>query len=203
MIEHTTGSDVPPLPVAMNITVADLDRMDGDDIGGWTVARSQHLLSRCRLGADRPWIADDDSTVARETTDWFDTAVNRLHDLLRLPHSWDGRGSPAPMDSIVCAAERVLLQARDVAPANLPAPFACPVAGGGVQLEWTSDEKHFEIEFLNETELVFLAEDISRRGAKDAVEAGELDVTEGLAPVWAKLVWFARPNGRPDDVPAR
>lgn len=189
MIPDTTTSHVPPLPVM--ITAVELDRMDAEDFErSYADRASRPELFDSRLGEGRPSVSDD-TTVAKDAFDWLEGALTALGELLALPPNWDGYGSPAPLRSIVSCAENVLLRLRDVVPASLPRPFVCPVSGGGIQLEWTSDTKHLELEFVSQSEALFLTEDLTRPDAEDAMDAGELNMVEGLGKLREKLLWFA------------
>jgi len=188
MIEEITTSDSPPEDV-MSITTADLQRWQ--NWGRVRLFAGMHRWFQAPEARQPEGLTADGSTIAKEPTNWLPRALERLHDLLELPHNWDGCGSPPPSDSIVSSAESVLSRLSRVVPSNLPSTFVCPVSGGGVGLEWTSQAKHLEIEFVSETEVVWLTEDMSRPGPSDAMDAGEIDLSKGVGLLQQKLLWFA------------
>ena len=51
-------------------------------------------------------------------------------------------------------------------------PFVCPIEGGGIQLEWTKEGKHLELEFSLDGEIVWLTEE------GDDMEAGECKIDD-------------------------
>ena len=189
MISDATTSHVHPFPVTM-ITAVELARMDAEDFERWYADKALcPELFDSGLG-EGEFSVTDDTTVAKDALDWFEGALHALGELLSLPPNWDGYGSPAPLLQIVSCAENVLRRLRDVVPANLPRPFVCPVSGGGLQFEWTTDTKHLELEFVSQSEALFLTEDLTRPDAEDAMDAGELNMVEGLAKLREKLLWF-------------
>lgn len=178
-----------PAQVVMNSTVAGVRRLD--DVAWRTFFAGSHRSCQASEAPEAQPLIADDSTVAKDTIDWLRGALDDLQDLRRLAYNWDGLGSPPPLDSIVCSAESVLSRLTDVVPSNLPSTFVCPVSGGGLGLEWRSQAKHLEIEFVSETEVVWLTEDLSRLGACDAMDAGEADLSKGVSLLRDKLLWFA------------
>jgi len=102
--------------------------------------------------------------------DWLMQALDRLQSVASLPPGWDGEGSPPPTAQIVESAVGFLqyLQRDDV-----PLPFICPISGGGLQLEWSTDGKEIEIEFLNQQTIAFMRVDNGR-----TTDSGEYPVTD-------------------------
>jgi hypothetical protein len=171
----------------MGLTQEFWARMSLEDHERWTVPRKRYEgTSQGVLEAE-----SGDFTVAKEPTDWLPSAVRALRELLRLPDNWDGFGGPAPDAAIVDSAERVLALLHDMVPPRLSTPFVCPISGGGLQVEWTSDTKHLEIEFVTQSEVEFLTEDLKRIGEADAMQAGETDIRTGMGALCEKLTWFA------------
>ncbi|HLX64216.1 MAG TPA: hypothetical protein VKX17_23290 [Planctomycetota bacterium] len=76
-----------------------------------------------------------------------------LGKLAQLPSGWDGHDSPPIKTETIEQAERVLaaLEAE-----SAPAPHICPVAGGGVQLEWQHGGRELEIEILPDGSVQYL-----------------------------------------------
>jgi hypothetical protein len=79
--------------------------------------------------------------------------LRALEDLASLPPNWDGDGSPPIRTAALVAAAGIL---RDLARPGLPAPFVCPVPGGGVQLEWSIGDRHLEIEVVDDRQAAFV-----------------------------------------------
>jgi len=85
--------------------------------------------------------------------DWLIQALNRLGSVAALPSGWDGEGGPPPNPQIVESAAWLLhyLQRDDV-----PLPFICPIAGGGLQIEWSSAGRQVELELVDRQTIAFL-----------------------------------------------
>jgi hypothetical protein len=105
--------------------------------------------------------------------DWLIQALNRLESAAALPSGWDGEGAPPPDPQIVTSAARVLqyLQRDDV-----PVPFICPIAGGGIQIEWSSPERHIELELVDHQTVAFLQAENTTTG--ETIESGEYPVSD-------------------------
>jgi len=92
---------------------------------------------------------------------WLRRTLSRLESVARLEDDWDGRGSNGTDQAVCLAAFRLVLQLALVSEEPLPVPFVCPIPGGTLQLEWDSDGKHVEIEFIDAHRLAVLMEDAS------------------------------------------
>ena len=82
----------------------------------------------------------------------------------------------------------MLLHLRETAQSDVPAPSICPIAGGSFQFEWTSEQKHLEMEFLDECRIVFLKEEIGPQAI--TMDSGELPLSR-IDAVRQLLDWFA------------
>ena len=115
---------------------------------------------------------------------WIQAAIPLIEQVASLPGNWDTEGSRPPDPTAVKAAEELLDRLRDSDLGALPAPFVCPIAGGGIQLEWESSGKYLEIEFLDGGMALYLKE---KQG--ESMESGEFPATDaGLAR--QLLEWF-------------
>ena len=100
-------------------------------------------------------------------------ALDRLESVASLAHGWDSEGGPPPNSQLVGAAANLLqyLQRDD-----LPLAFVCPIAGGGLQLEWSSGGKEVELELIDERTIGFLRAEAAPSGR--IIESGEYPISD-------------------------
>lgn len=142
------------------------------------------------------WLVSQDVRVittfpeaSAEGYEWIEKAASLLRQIFELPANWDGEGSPRPDPAILAAASRLLSRLENVASLGaVPAPFVCPIAGGGIQFEWTSQMKHLEIEFLDDSTIAFLKEEQTPQG--EVTQSGEYLITD-TDSTRRLLDWFA------------
>ena len=96
---------------------------------------------------------------AAEDNEWIERTLPFLQRIADLPHDWDSLGSPKPCNRVITAAMHLLKRLQNSRLGAIPVPFVSPIAGGGIQLEWDSSQKHLEIEVLNSMNVVFLMEE--------------------------------------------
>jgi len=113
--------------------------------------------------------------VSGEDNDWIAKTLPLLWKVAELPENWDGEGSPGTSLKIIDAVERLLSRLEESGIGDIPVPFVCPVAGGGVQLEWSSSRRHLEMEFLDASTIAFLQEERTPQG--EETDTGEYPVT--------------------------
>jgi len=109
--------------------------------------------------------------------DWLDDVRRQLQAIAALPAGWDSYGSPSPDVRVLEAAWGLLLclcQAE-----GFPKPHVNPTPRGGVQFEWESGDRYFEIEVLTERAATYLYCDEAAR----TEEAGEVFEGKSLEPV--------------------
>ncbi len=119
--------------------------------------------------------------------DWLPFVCKQLHAIESLPNGWDSYGAPSPDARLVAAAWGLiecLAQAAD-----LPQPHVNPTRNGGVQFEWESGERYFELEVMAERAAEYLYCD----DAAHVEETGNLFEEESLEEVLA----FIRRVGTP------
>jgi len=87
------------------------------------------------------------------TSTRLDTGLKAIVGLARLKPNWDGYGSPAVQSAALEAAARVLSALDAQSP---HAPQICPVAGGGVGIEWHVGTREVELEILPDGSVEFL-----------------------------------------------
>jgi len=105
--------------------------------------------------------------------DWLRQALGRLEIVASLPRGWDSEGGPPPNAQLVTAAADLL---RDLQGDDLPLPFVCPIAGGGLQLEWSSGGKEVELELVDERTIGFLRAEAAPSGR--IIESGEYPISD-------------------------
>jgi len=105
--------------------------------------------------------------------DWLLQALNRLDLVAGLPSGWDGEGGPPPNPEIVVSAARLLqnLQRDDV-----PLPFICPIAGGSLQIEWSSAGRHVELELVDQQTVAFLRAE--NPTTEETIECGKYPISD-------------------------
>jgi len=111
--------------------------------------------------------------VRADGCDWLRQALNRLETVAILPRGWDSEGGPPPNSQLVRAAADIL---RDLQRDDLPLPFVCPIAGGGLQLEWSSGGKEVELELVDERTIGFLRAEAAPSGR--IIESGEYPISD-------------------------
>lgn len=131
---------------------------------------------------------DSATNPDEEPENWVEMVIARVRKLSELPRGWDGYGGAAPLPSIIEAAEGLFERLRNVIPADLPDPFVCPLSGGGLQIEMTSDTKHLEIMFDSASDIIFLKEEDV--GGEELTEAGQLSARD-LPSIRKLLSWLA------------
>ena len=96
---------------------------------------------------------------AADANEWIEKTLPLLQRVIDMPENWDGEGSPRPDAGPIEATRLLLIRLQDSALGPVPVPFVCAIAGGGVQLEWTSSGKHLEMEFVDAETIVFLKQE--------------------------------------------
>ena len=126
---------------------------------------------------------------------WFPVFQARIRHLAGLADGWDGEGSPPVDPAILSSAESLV---RRLLPdwsgshepldcyADIPVPFASPISGGTLQLEWRSDRRYLEMEFLDKDTVAFLFRENGR------LENGRMGV-QSTADIRRLLDRFAAP----------
>ena len=117
---------------------------------------------------------------------WLTRSLAYLRELSVLPGNWDGEGSPSPSAPLVAATGKLLVSIHSRIPADLGAPFICPTAAGGIQMEWTMGRRHFELEFLDADTLVYGT--VDEQDGREAVHAGELPAQD-VEAVCRRVSW--------------
>jgi len=119
----------------------------------------------------------------------------KLRELATLKTGWDDEASPPPNPDTLSAAEslmRQLLLERlgGQEPldcyADIPLPFPSPIPGGGLQLEWRSDRRYLELEFVDSDTVAFL------QSENGWFKPGRVRA-ENTAEIRRLLDWFMRP----------
>ena len=119
--------------------------------------------------------------------DWLPVVRKQLHAIESLPNGWDSNGAPSPDARLVVAARGLIeCLARD---SDLPQPHVNPTRNGGVQFEWESRDRYFELEVTAERAAEYLyCDDVAR-----VEDTGNLFEDESLEEVLA----FIRRVGTP------
>jgi hypothetical protein len=70
----------------------------------------------------------------------------RVGQLRSLGDDWNSYGSPAPTSSLISAVESFIIWTCERFAPFLPAPYANPVPGGGIKLNWSVGDHELELE---------------------------------------------------------
>lgn len=125
--------------------------------------------------------------VSAEGDEWIKGVLPRLNHVAALKDNWDEEGSPGPDPRVIDAANQLLTRLQDSLLGAVPIPFVCPIAGGGIQFEWSRSQKHLEIELLDATTIAFLKEELTPKG--EVMESGEYPIED--AEITRQLLdWF-------------
>jgi hypothetical protein len=111
--------------------------------------------------------------VRADCRDWLRQALDRLYSVASLPYGWDSEGGPPPNSQLVTAAADLL---RDLQRDDLPLPSVCPIAGGGLQLEWSFGGKEVELELVDECTIGFLRAEAAP--SERIIESGEYPISD-------------------------
>lgn len=95
----------------------------------------------------------DSDIIPKPSSEWQETAIKCVLKVLNLPLNWDSYGSPPPTKKAMGSAIK-LLQSIDLE--NFQVPNVVPVSGGGIQIEWTIEDRELELEFLPDGSIEFL-----------------------------------------------
>jgi hypothetical protein len=104
-----------------------------------------------KLPEPTEWIPVEDPTsdekLLKATTEpaWLLKAKYDLNQLATLPENWDSYGSPSVRTEILNNAEHFL---NNLDVEKIPPPFVAPVSGGGIQFEWSNQDRDLEVEFV-------------------------------------------------------
>jgi len=101
---------------------------------------------------------------------WLLSAADMVAKLNALTDNWDEEGSPRIRPEIVTKAVEVLCK---LSSAIEPMSHACPVPGGGLQLEWQLPDRYLEIEVFPDGSVEYL-----RRTSGTDPEEGSLSLTD-------------------------
>ena len=106
---------------------------------------------------------------------WQVEPVKKLLEFLSLPENWNSYGGrPPSLDTVLSAIDFLTMVPFDTPPRLR----VIPLSGGGVQLEWSSDQRELEVEFQPEGSIVFLK--------AEAITEGEEGELRALTPTHVK-----------------
>ena len=123
---------------------------------------------------DPPDLASDRKCGA---SGWVEDSLLQLAAISELSAGWDLSGAPAPDKIILEGAAGMLKCLHDCD--NLPRPHINPTRDGGVQFEWESGSRYFEIEVVAPMAASYFYED----AAAGTQEEGQIFVDESLETV--------------------
>jgi len=98
---------------------------------------------------------------------WHSTVSRQLNAIETLPDNWDSSESVAPKPRTIMAA-RSLLELIVGNASEVAKPHVCPTPAGGVQIDWQSGSRYFEIEVTDANSARYYFED---RDASDETES--------------------------------
>ena len=116
-------------------------------------------------GAQGQWNHNHVIPVA-DSTSWKIETIRRIAQVLSLPENWDSYGSPPP-NKMAGDAAIELLKKMDLD--DFLEPHVAPISGGGVQLEWTFENRGLELEITEDGSMDYLKTD-----HRDPIEEGHI-----------------------------
>lgn len=112
---------------------------------------------------------------------WQIRTIKRICELLSLPENWDSYGSPPPTPVAVTGAIQLI---KGINLDSFLSPRVVPVAGGGVQLEWSCREREVEIEIDDEGSVEYLKTERGR-----PIEESQIGLAD-LTGIRSLLMWL-------------
>lgn len=122
--------------------------------------------------------------------DWILNTLFKLDEISKLPDNWDGYGGLCIKNTVVEAANCLLLRLGKIAEIDMPDPFVAPIAEGTFQFEWSLGNKYLEFEFINERTLSFLKEETISSGQDSS--SNELPI-DRIDEIQKLLNWLVLP----------
>jgi predicted DNA-binding antitoxin AbrB/MazE fold protein len=104
--------------------------------------------------------ANDDAGSAagsHVSRNWLPLAERQLDAIKKLGAGWDSYGAEAPDSQIIESASRLMRKICQIL--LVPKPHINPTPSGGVQFEWESGGKYFEIDLVSSASAEYLYED--------------------------------------------
>lgn len=89
----------------------------------------------------------DGGELRTDHKDWRPEVVKQLSAIQNLSEGWDSRGAARPDVNVVKSALALLEKLYGAA--DIPKPHINPTPSGGVQLDWESEGRYFEIELID------------------------------------------------------
>lgn len=94
-----------------------------------------------------------ETVLSGDLSQWKDSAVTAVLRLSRLSDNWDGYASPQPSKQVVDASIDLI---KAILFDDLPSPQIVPVAGGGIQFEWSVSQRELQFEIRPDSSIEFL-----------------------------------------------
>jgi hypothetical protein len=91
-------------------------------------------------------LRDSKATTNLEVCDWFQRALEQVRAIAALPPDWDGDGAPALDPKLVHAGESFLYRLWKTG--FVSKPHINPTRRGGIQFEWETGNRSFEVEII-------------------------------------------------------
>lgn len=116
--------------------------------------------------------------VDADTPLWLGAALRRLQQLTQLPDDWDGYGSPPVGQNDARLAQAFLEHAGF----DIPEPTVVPYQGGGLQIEWSTNDCYLEIDVNAVKRQLFVLFESREAGVCESV------ISESMIPLEAPRV---------------
>ena len=122
----------------------------------------------------RPW--------AQAACDWLEDVARQFRAIARLPSGWDCDGASPPNPEVLDRGFSLLECLARVS--TVPKPHVNPTRNGGIQFEWESTSRYFEIEVVAPGAATYFYQDRTA----NLEDEGEIFVDESLDVV-VRQIW--------------
>lgn len=141
-----------------------------------------------RYGCNRATVSDTiridnessqepDPSLPEDPIGWLRKAMDKLEAFRKLPDNWDGYGGQRLDDQVYLRVRKFLARFGNWI---LPEPDIFPGSGGGIQFEWSFNQRELEIEFSESGKVCTLTVEADNPVEESSFNIEELWRVDGL-----------------------